>query len=219
MKNWIKKNKSKCWIIIVVLFMSAVIAFLYCKGFRITYAPEIDSNWTAVSTVAACISAFGAVSAVIAAFIVANKQNEIAEKQASIANQQNRIALFEKRYSVIEEISKHISFALFIKESQDIYDDMNAVARIFMCDYDVLANDSKLRLLLHQFSVAIYSAQYIFDNISNEDCNYFNLYTSDYLFALAHNESNVQECKGRYVGQALLFQEKYMENMYSALKI
>lgn len=94
-----------------ILFLAAILAvisvlvFLYCKGFRITYAPDLEHSWDAVS-------AFAAWGGVIMSFIAIMVAIWIPKK---IADRQDKIALFEKRlecYSTLQTIfvfARHIS--------------------------------------------------------------------------------------------------------------
>lgn len=67
-----------------------LLAFLYYKGFRVTYAPELENSWDAISGCAAWVGAIGTILAVFFAVTVANKQN--------------KISLFEKRLEVLYTI-------------------------------------------------------------------------------------------------------------------
>ena len=65
---------------------------LYLFGFRITYNPELDNNWDAVSACAAWAAVFVAgIGSVISVYFAIQVPKKIAEEQ-------NKIALFEKRY-------------------------------------------------------------------------------------------------------------------------
>ena len=69
-----------------------IILFLYFCGFRITYAPEMENSWEAISAFAGW---FGAIASAIAIFVAIRVPKKIAERQDSIA-------LFEKRYSAFD---------------------------------------------------------------------------------------------------------------------
>lgn len=82
MKNFIK---GKWFPLTAAFLIVAAVALVMAKfGWRITYAPELENSWAAISAVAAWVGAIGAVAAVFSAIYV--------------ANQQNKIALFEKRF-------------------------------------------------------------------------------------------------------------------------
>lgn len=72
----------------IVFLVCVVIVAMYFFGFRITYAPELETSWDAVS---ACASWAGVLASTIAIIVAIDIPKRIAE-------QQNKIALYEKRY-------------------------------------------------------------------------------------------------------------------------
>lgn len=73
----------------IVFLVCVVIVAMYFFGFRITYAPELETSWDAVS---ACASWAGVLASTIAIIVAIDIPKRIAE-------QQNKIALYEKRYT------------------------------------------------------------------------------------------------------------------------
>lgn len=108
--NELKKLvKSKCFFHALVLIILIIVAiFLYQMGFRITYAPDLETSWDAVSAVASWAGAIGTVAAVFSAVYV--------------ANQQNRIALFEKRYRIYNELCNCKTFSCALSLTNSIED-------------------------------------------------------------------------------------------------
>lgn len=53
----------------IIFFECVILIFLYCCGFRITYAPALDNNWDAIS---ACAAWFGVVASAIAVVVAIN---------------------------------------------------------------------------------------------------------------------------------------------------
>lgn len=101
----------------------SLLVFLYRKGFRITYAPDLENSWDAISAFAAWSGVLMSLLAIIAAGIVAwrqneisREQNEISKKQADIADKQNKIALFEKRMECYSTLQNIFAFARQISE-------------------------------------------------------------------------------------------------------
>ena len=78
------------------------IGVLFVLGFRITYAPELENSWNAISAMASWVGTIGTVSAIFAAIWVANRQN--------------KIALFEKRYENYIIIQKLLACALQLED-------------------------------------------------------------------------------------------------------
>lgn len=101
--------------IAILLVGGSLLVFLYCKGFRITYAPDLENSWDAISAFAAWFGVFTSILAILAAGIVAWRQNEISRKQTDIADKQNKIALFEKRFEIYDILSSCSASAQVIK--------------------------------------------------------------------------------------------------------
>ena len=77
--------------IIIVAVVSVVMASF---GWRVTYAPELENRWDAVSAVATWAGVFASAFAIVFAIRVPKK----------IADIQDRIALFEKRYGAYSSL-------------------------------------------------------------------------------------------------------------------
>lgn len=79
-------------LILLVASLCIIIVILYFLGFRITYAPNLENSWNAIST---CASWFSAIMSAAAIFVAISIPKKIAE-------QQDKISLFEKRYSAFD---------------------------------------------------------------------------------------------------------------------
>lgn len=90
MKKFIKSR----WFPLVMAGVTLLVAFLL--GFRITYAPELENSWEAISAVASWASVAVSAVAVWAAVQIPKK----------IADQQNKIALVNSRLEIIDLIEK-----------------------------------------------------------------------------------------------------------------
>ena len=65
MKNFIK---GRWFPLLVGIIVFVVVAFVMAKfGWRITYAPELENSWAAISAVAACVSALAGIAIPIVA--------------------------------------------------------------------------------------------------------------------------------------------------------
>ena len=96
-----KLLNKKILIPVLLIILVLVIVVLYRIGFRITYAPELETSWEAVSAVAAW-------AGVVVSFVAIWHAIQVAEKQ-------NKIALFEKR----------LEFYLTLKKLESISVSMN----------------------------------------------------------------------------------------------
>lgn len=102
MKNFIKGR----WfpLMVVVVFEVALGGFLYYNDFRITYAPNLENSWDA-------ISAFAAWAGVLASLIAIWSAIQVPKR---IAEGQNRIALFERNTKYIEKYVIVIRFVTYL---------------------------------------------------------------------------------------------------------
>lgn len=78
-----------------MVFLTFGMAFF---GWRITYAPELENSWSAVSAVAAWVSIVVAIASAVASFSAVWYTIRIADKQ-------NKIDLFKKRYQVYQTVN------------------------------------------------------------------------------------------------------------------
>lgn len=92
---------------IAAIIVAALIIFLGCIGFRITYNPALESSWDAVS-------AFAAWSGVIMSFAAIVTAVRVPQK---IADKQDKIALFEKRYDLYNTVCSCMRVARLIAEN------------------------------------------------------------------------------------------------------
>ena len=97
--------KGRWFPLVVAVVGTVIIAFVMALfGWRITYAPELETSWECVSAIASLIGAVGTVAAVWFAIRVADKQN--------------KIALFEKRHDVFDMLACCKTFADMIKSAK-----------------------------------------------------------------------------------------------------
>ena len=81
-------------LIVVLLILITGIAVAFCCGFRITYAPELENSWEAISAVASWASVCATLAAVWAAIQIPRK----------IAEQKNNIQLINIRTQISNAI-------------------------------------------------------------------------------------------------------------------
>lgn len=112
--------KGRWFPLIAVAIASVIVALVMALfGWKITYAPDLENSWDAISACAAWMSAMATLDAVIVAIIIAIKQNKIAQKQTEISEQQNKIVLFEKRYEFYQMVRDCLSLARFLPQFGD----------------------------------------------------------------------------------------------------
>lgn len=113
MKNFVKGR----WFPLTVAAIAALAIFLalFLCGFRISYSPELESSWDAVSAVAAWASVILAIAGVIASFVAIWCAIQVPKK---IAEEQNKVSLFEKRYEAYSSILSLEVFAAALDQER-----------------------------------------------------------------------------------------------------
>lgn len=103
-----KKYAHKKYMIpLAGIILTGLVLFLYLKGFRITYAPDLENSWDAISAFASWAGVLASAVAILVAIRI----------PSVIADRQNKIALFEKRFEVYDVVRKSIAFARMIENS------------------------------------------------------------------------------------------------------
>ncbi|WP_122791452.1 hypothetical protein [Intestinibacillus sp. Marseille-P6563] len=95
--------KGKWFLLIVAIVVTLLAIFLYHKGFRITYTPELENSWNAISVFAEWSNVLVSSLAVWAAIQIPKK----------IATDQNNVAVKEERlkiYFTIKNFSEDWAF-------------------------------------------------------------------------------------------------------------
>lgn len=93
----------KKWMAVVILLLviAVFIAVMALSGWRVTYAPELENSWNAISAFGTWAGVVVSAAGVVASFVAIWYAIQVPKE---IAYQQNRIALFEKRYEAYSSI-------------------------------------------------------------------------------------------------------------------
>lgn len=108
------KLKSKGFLCFVVVLCSGLVFLflIYQMGFRISYAPDLETSWDAISGTASWVS-------VIASFFAVWSAIQVPKK---IAERQIKVDLFEKRYRVYRTLISFDSFSALVSISTGLAD-------------------------------------------------------------------------------------------------
>ncbi len=98
------KNKRTIVLVVAITVAIAIIIGLYVAGFRITYNPDLITDWDAVS---GCAAWAGVIASVVAIWYAIQVPKKIADRQ-------DKIALFEKRYAIYRKFMQCNSYAKLI---------------------------------------------------------------------------------------------------------
>ncbi len=132
LKNILKKLtpifKKYRWCFGAIFIIILLVIFLYCVGFRITYAPELETSWNAVIAFANWGSVFVSLAGAIASFLAVWFAIKVPKQ---IADKQNKISLFEKRYKIYNMIAENYALACSIASANDRID----IQRYFLNSY------------------------------------------------------------------------------------
>ena len=101
---------------LVFLFL---IFLMYQMGFRITYVPDLENSWNAISGTASWVSVIVSVLGVIASFLAVWSAIQVPKK---IAERQIKVDLFEKRYRVYRTLILCDSFSALVSISTELAD-------------------------------------------------------------------------------------------------
>lgn len=133
------KGKKK-YITIAVLCLTAMlglIACLYAFGFRITYAPELENSWDAISAFAAWAGVIVSIIAVGVSGLAIYYAIQVPKK---IADRQDKITLFDKRMSCFIAILQLLDITNGLDQVETI-DDLVKTFRVGIGDLENAPTD------------------------------------------------------------------------------
>lgn len=102
----------------------AVLVVAFLLGFRITYAPELENSWEAISAVASWAGIIVSIASAVAAFMAVWYAIRVADKQ-------NQIAMFEKNYELYALVHYCEIFADMAKKAKSREDIKEAFLAAF----------------------------------------------------------------------------------------
>lgn len=143
----------------VILLVIVVVGFSF--GFRITYAPELENSWDAISGIAAWVGILASIGGSFAAVFYAVR----------VADKQNQIALFEKRYEIYKLYVECETFSYMIDYTLEREEMYKRFMKVFCLEEVLEAADDKLSNIapniIHKKSFGIVkkmiSAMFLFD--------------------------------------------------------
>lgn len=103
------KNKGFLCFVVVLCLGLVFLLLMYQMGFRITYAPDLENSWNAISGTASWVSVIVSVLGVIASFLAVLSAIQVPKQ---IAERQIKVDLFEKRYRVYRTLMSFDFFQL-----------------------------------------------------------------------------------------------------------
>ena len=214
MKKFVKSRWFSLAVAAVVLLVIVVAGFFF--GFRITYAPDLENSWNAISAMASWVGTIGTVSAIFAAIWVANRQN--------------KIALFEKRYENYIIIQKLLACALQL-EDINTNKGVQVAFRIYLdAPQNIHKNKSVYEMIVEllQMQSILLSGEFLFFNYNAELAKKIVAVGIKLLRRTAsHNVENSEkpllqdtmELKKEYIDLCETFEKNYFESMENELRL
>ncbi len=209
------KGKKK-YITIAVLCLTAMlglIACLYAFGFRITYAPELENSWDAISAFAAWAGVIVSIMAVGVSGLAIYYAIQVPKK---IADRQDKIALFEKRFLLFNELHRHITFASIISRRNNIEEDKLEFSIIF--DYEP-NNEVKQKEYGMRNELLLLQLPFLFPAINEKDCERLCNATSRYVAMGILCNHKYENAKNDYVWEVQCFSQKYWDMIRETMTI
>lgn len=196
MKKLLNKKLIIPALLLVFVF---VIVVLYRLGFRITYAPELENSWNAVSAVATWA---GVIASFMAIWFAIRVPKQIAE-------QQNKIALFEKRYEFYKALVLCIRLSKILEniEKPVKYEQFNNHV-LFLTEFNIsfIVGTSYDETL----STSIQKVHEIIE-LLNEGSFLFEFEVEKYVDLISHDLLSLVTTEEIYISDDII--QKYIENI------
>ena len=160
MKKFIK---GRWFPLVAAMGVVAVVVFvMVLLGWRITYAPELENSWDAISAVAALVGVFASFAAIMVAIWIPKR----------IADRQDKIALFEKRLQCQMAILSMIKWSNYLYSDCRTYQDIIFGMGVFLNFPKWSEIPQYVEKSMHDFMVIfqtdIMSGRYLFDDFEED---------------------------------------------------
>ena len=165
LKTFIKGRWFPLVVALLVLITGIGVAF--CCGFRITYAPELENSWEAISAVASWAGIIVSIASAVAAFMAVWYAIQVADKQ-------NQIAMFEKKYELYALVHYCEIFADMAKKAKSREDIKEAFLAAFS-DIKIAENIPPDGMIAKKFVLMVQKMeqlQFLVEGKSEEDARY-----------------------------------------------
>lgn len=207
-------------LIITLIVLAVFVLVMALFGWRITYAPELETSWDAVSGCAAWAGVFASFVAIWFAIYVPKK----------IADRQDKIALFEKRYECYTIIQNFLTLSNQIENFQTVKEIQTAL-KIYFGDYEKIHNNESACILavkLNRQKLLIVSGTFLFISYNDELLQKIIDTAMELIIAVATERKTQVEVplsekalqlKQEYCTLCRNFQQKYLELIEKELNL
>lgn len=211
-KNFIKGRWFPLFVGIICLALAVFVMAAF--GFRITYAPELENSWDAISAIAAWASILVSAIGVIASFVAIWYAIQVPKK---IADRQDKIALFEKRYECFQTFEKcHIAYQA-IKDSDYTIEHLRKLSGFILAKHNWCdVTEEVLLETILQYEYMIHQMQFLFPGISQVDGKQLYISFKDLLISI-YEDNDVEDNAKKYTATMEKFIDKYAHDMIVSL--
>lgn len=201
--------------IILALLVGSVMALF---GWRITYAPELENSWEAISAVASwvgiLVSIAGVATSVLGVLVsfVALRHAICVPKE--IAERQDKIALFEKRLACYEMLETQRQLYFSIKDEDDVEQIKKGVAVAYGADCFYDFNKINFPILVNQLSNQCTQMSFLFEGIKYREANELAAAFGIFIATLySSDKERIDEKKTIYIKKLDEFIDKHIKDM------
>ena len=180
-------------------------------GWRITYAPELENSWDAISAISTVISAIVSIIGVSASFAAIWYAIQVPKE---IADRQDKIALFEKRLTCYEmlETQRLLYFSIKNEDKIDLIKSGVALTYGADCFYDF--DKINFPILVDKISNQCTQMSFLFDGIKYKEANELAVAFGAFISTLySADKEKVYAAKTIYIKKLDDFIDKHIEEM------
>lgn len=197
----------------IIIFITLCIIIFALLGFRITYNPDLNICWEAISAIASCAAVVTSMVAIYFAIQIPIK----------VADEQNKISLFEKRYAVYIQLEKCVIYGDILKFNLGNIGPKTIdflFLKTFLDDTIGLKDIAQDRIdkLFYDVWNKIKQSEFLFDKKSSDEIVTLSKALFDLMAAL-DRENNVEEKAEIYATQSEIIKEKIMPHIREQLKL
>lgn len=190
------------------LVIAAIIAFvLFLFGFRITYSPELDNNWDAVS---ACASWAGVIASFVAIWFAIRVPKKIADRQ-------DKIALFEKRLACFNELGRLRRLFFAVKDKDNVDELKDAFLAVY-CNNSNEFNKNDLGILIDTVYNQCLQITFLFEGVEYEEAGNLGIEFGNFVTDLYSSDfEQVKLSKKTYLDTIDKFLDRHLEKISKCL--
>ncbi len=180
-------------------------------GWRITYAPELENSWDAISAISTVISAIVSIIGVSASFAAIWYAIQVPKE---IADRQDKIALFEKRLTCYEMLETQRQLYFSVKDEDDIEQIKSGVALAYGADCLYVFNKINFPILVDKISNQCTQMCFLFDGIEYREVSELAVAFGAFISTLySADKEEVYAKKTIYIKKLDDFIDKHLEEM------